>query len=86
MFSVILAALDSAHQKPVSKGISMYYMAHEVASTFLALLLLEDALDWRFLTHCSASEFAQWLRRVVLHMRLGTLKLAGDQKPSQISA
>ncbi|MDD5036421.1 MAG: hypothetical protein PHE55_16885, partial [Methylococcaceae bacterium] len=40
---------------------------------------------WRFLTHCSPSEFARWLRQVALHIELGTLKKhsRGIKKPSQ---
>jgi hypothetical protein len=74
LFSVILSTLDSAHEKPVSKDISGYYIAHEIAATFLALIQLTDAADWGFAAACSPAEFAAWLRETALHVRLQTLK------------
>ncbi|MGZ8246021.1 MAG: hypothetical protein ACXWT9_20675, partial [Methylomagnum sp.] len=49
IFSVILAGLDCAHDKPVSEGVSGYYIAHEIAATFLALVHLGEGLDWGFI-------------------------------------
>jgi hypothetical protein len=74
LFSVMLAALDSVHEKPVSQEVSSYYIAHDISSTFLALLMLDEALDWRFLASCSPARFAQWLRQVALHIDLAPLK------------
>ena len=74
IFSVILSALDCAHEKPVSKDISGYYVAHEIAATFLALIQLTDAAEWGFVAACSTAEFAAWLRETASHVRLQTLK------------
>ena len=74
IFSVILSALDCAHEKPVSKDISGYYVAHEIAATFLALIQLTDAAEWGFVAACSPAEFAAWLRETASHVRLQTLK------------
>lgn len=73
-FSVMLAAMDGAHQKPVSQNLSSYYMAHDIAATFYALLLLSEAQDWRFLATCSPAQFAQWLRDTAFHVKLEKLK------------
>ena len=85
IFSVMLAALDSAHEKPVSKTVSSYYIAHDIASSFQALILLGDALDWSFLVTYSPAKFAHWLRQVALHIELPTLKKhsRGPKKPKQ---
>lgn len=85
VFSVMLAALDSAHQKPVSQDISAYYIAHEISATFRALLVLSAAPDWRFLATCPPAQFAQWLREVARHVPLDTLKKhrRGPKKPRQ---
>jgi hypothetical protein len=84
-FSVMLAALDSAHEKPVSETISNYYVAHHIAATFLALLTLSEELDWRFLATCSVLEFAQWLRETAWNVNLRALKKhsRGPKKPRQ---
>jgi hypothetical protein len=83
LFSVMLAALDSAHEKPVSQEVSSYYIAHDIGSTFLALLQLDEALDWQFAAAYSPSQFAQWLRQVALHVDLASLKKhrRGPKKP-----
>jgi hypothetical protein len=79
----MLTSLDSAYEKPVSEGISSYYIAHDISSTFQALLLLGETLDWRFLATCSPVQFAQWLRQVARHVDLQTLKKhsRGPKKP-----
>jgi hypothetical protein len=77
IFSVMLSALDSAHEKPVSDGLSGYYVAHEIAATFLALIRLGGVLDWRFAAACSPPEFAGWLRETALRVPLHTLKKHG---------
>jgi hypothetical protein len=66
VFSLALAALDSVHRQPVSKTLSTYYIGHEIAATFLALLLLTTVKDWCFLAPYSAVEFACWLRDVAM--------------------
>jgi hypothetical protein len=85
IFSVILAALDSAHDKLVSKEVSGYYIAHDIAATFLALIHLGEVVDWRFATTDSLPEFAHWLRETARHIQLRTLKKhpRGPKKPKQ---
>ena len=85
VFSVIISALDCAHGKPVSKDISGYYIAHEIAATYLALVHLGEALDWRFAAACPPAAFAAWLREAALHVRLQSLKkhARGPKKPQQ---
>lgn len=85
IFSVILASLDSAHEKPVSENISGYYVAHEIAATFLALIQLGEGLDWGFIAAAPPAEFAVWLRETARHVRLPTLKKhpRGPKKPGQ---
>jgi hypothetical protein len=85
VFSVIMSALDCAHGKPVSKDLSGYYIAHEIAATYLALIHLGAALDWRFAAACPPTEFAAWLRETALHVRLQSLKKhpRGPKKPRQ---
>lgn len=84
-FSVMLAALDSAHQKPVSQDVSAYYIAHEVGATFRALFMLSDAFEWRFLAACPPDQFARWLRDVARNVRLDSLRKhrRGPKKPRQ---
>jgi hypothetical protein len=74
LFSVIISALDCAHNKPVSKDISGYYIAHEIAATFLALVQLGEELDWRFIAAGAPPEFAAWLRETARHVNLRALK------------
>jgi len=74
ILSVMISALDCAHDKPVSKEISGYYVAHEIAATFLALVQLGEAVDWTFIAACSPPEFAAWLRETARHVPLRTLK------------
>jgi hypothetical protein len=85
VFSVMISSLDCAHGKPVSKDISGYYIAHEIAATYLALVHLGAALDWQSVAACSPAEFAAWLRETALHVRLQTLKKhsRGPKKPKQ---
>jgi hypothetical protein len=85
VFSVMMSSLDCAHGKPVSKDISGYYIAHEIAATYLALVHLGAALDWQSVAACSPAEFAAWLRETALHVRLQTLKKhpRGPKKPKQ---
>jgi hypothetical protein len=71
---VVISSLDCAHEKPVSKDISGYYIAHEIAATFLALIQLGEGLDWSFVATCAPPEFAAWLRETALHVKLRTLK------------
>lgn len=84
-FSLTLNALDSAHQKDVSSSVSTYYLSHEIASTFMALLLLTDSLDWVFLAKLPPADFAEWLQRVALGMDLKKYKKhsRGPKKPRQ---
>lgn len=85
VFSVIISALDCAHGKPVSKDISGYYIAHEIAATYLAIVQLGEALDWQFVAACPPAAFAAWLRETALHVRLQSLKKhsRGPKKPRQ---
>lgn len=87
IFSVILAALDSAHEKPISKEVSGYYIAHDIAATCLALIHLGEAEDWRFAATDSLPEFTQWLRETARHVPLRTLKKhsRGPKRPKQKS-
>jgi hypothetical protein len=84
-FSLALNAVDSAHQEEVSPGLSTYYVGHEIASTFLALLMLTDSLEWVFLAKLPSAEFAEWLRSVALGMDLRKYKKhsRGPKKPRQ---
>jgi hypothetical protein len=83
VFSLALSALDSVHQQPVSEAVSTYYIGHEIAATFLSLLLLTTAKDWRFLATCSAREFARWLCDVASQVNLKKYKKhsRGPKKP-----
>lgn len=85
VFSVMISSLDCAHEKPVSKDISGYYIAHEIAATYLALVHLGAALDWQFIAALTPPEFAAWLCETALHVRLQTLKKhpRGPKKPQQ---
>ena len=74
IFSVMITALDCAHQKPVSKDISGYYIAHGIAATFLVLIQLGEDLDWGFAADLAPSEFAVWLCDTARHVDLRTLK------------
>jgi hypothetical protein len=83
VFSLALSALDSVHRQPVSETISTYYIGHEIAATFLALLLLTTVKDWRFLAQYSTVEFACWLRDVAMGVDLKKYKKhsRGPKKP-----
>jgi hypothetical protein len=85
IFQVALTALDSAHPEPVSQTVSTYYVGHEIAATFLALLMLSEAGDWRFLTGLSPAGFAQWLREVASGVNPKKYKKhgRGPKKPQQ---
>lgn len=52
---------------------------------FLALLMLTEAEDWRFLAKLSPAEFAQWLREVASRVNPKKYKKhgRGPQKPRQ---
>ncbi|MGZ8219858.1 hypothetical protein [Methylomagnum sp.] len=80
-----MASLDCAHGKPVSEDVSGYYIAHEIAATFLALAHLGEGMDWGFIATASPPEFAAWLRGTARHVRLPTLKKhpRGPKKPRQ---
>lgn len=83
VFSLALAALDSAQPEPVSGAVSTYYVGHEIAATFLAVLTLTDSEDWRFLASLSPAEFAQWLHRGAarIHPRKYQKHSRGPKKP-----
>ncbi len=85
IFQVTLDALDSAHQEPVSSTISTYYVGREIAATFLALLMLSETGDWRFLARLSSTEFARWLRDVASGVNPKKYKKhgRGPKKPKQ---
>ena len=85
LFQVALAALDSAHQEPVSQTVSTYYVGQEIAATFLALLMLSEAGDWQFLAKLPPAEFAQWLREVASGVNVKKYKKhgRGPKKPQQ---
>jgi hypothetical protein len=60
IFEVTMTAIDSVYEEAtVSQGLSTYYMAHEIASTFLAVLILSDDQEWYFLTTLSVHEFSK---------------------------
>ena len=84
IFSVIMAALESAHDKPLKNEISGYYIALDIAATFLALVQLSDAADWDFASRCAPGEFAEWLRGTARNVQLRTLKKhpRGPKKPA----
>jgi len=88
VFQVALTALDSVHPEPVSPMISTYYVGHEIAATFLALLMLSEADDWRFLGRLSPAEFAHWLRDVALRVNLKQYQKhsRGPKKPREKTA
>jgi hypothetical protein len=73
-FSMVLCALDCVHEKPVSKEISTYYIAHEISSTFLALFVLTTTTDWEEIAQYSTKQFAQWLLDTAKHMKLSKYK------------
>ncbi len=83
VFSLALSALDGVHQEPVSETISTYYIGHEIAKTFLSLLLLTTAKDWRFLVKYSVAEFAGRLRDIAMAVNLKKYKKHshGPKKP-----
>lgn len=84
IFSVMIAALEAAHDKPVRHEISGYYIALGISATFLSLTQLTEAVDWRFITHQTPAEFAVWLRETARNVPLRTLKKhpRGPKKPS----
>ena len=79
-----MAALESAHDKPLKNEISGYYIALDIAATFLALVQLSDAADWDFAARCAPGEFAEWLRGTARNVQLRTLKKhpRGPKKPA----
>ncbi|BBL73011.1 transposase [Methylomagnum ishizawai] len=83
LFSVMISALDCAHGKPVSKDISGYYLSHEIAATFLALIQLSGVGDWLFVSEQTPAEFAAWLRETARNIPLRTLTKhpRGPKKP-----
>jgi hypothetical protein len=85
VFAMTLCALDGVHREPVSETLSTYYVGHDIAATFLSLLLLTTAQDWHFLARCSPARFAQWLREVALNVNLKKYKKhpRGIKKPQQ---
>ena len=85
IFQAALTALDSAHPEPVSQTVSTYYVGHEIAATFLALLMLSEAGDWRFLAGLPPAGFAQWLRDVASGVNPKKYKKhgRGPKKPQQ---
>lgn len=84
LFSVMIAALDAAHEKPVSEGISGYYIATDIAATFLAVLRVIPVGDWGFIAGQPPAEFADWLRETARNVPLRTLKKhpRGPKKPT----
>lgn len=84
VFSAIIAALEAAHEKPLRGEISGYYIALDIAATFLALVQLSDAADWDFAARCAPGEFAEWLRGTARNVQLRTLKKhpRGPKKPA----
>jgi len=48
VLSVVIAALESAHDTPLREDISGYYIAIEIAAVFLALVQLTEPNDWGF--------------------------------------
>lgn len=84
VFSVVVAALESAHEKPLKAEISGYYIAIEIAATFLALVQITEAADWGFIAAQTPAEFAAWLRGTARNVQLRTLKKhpRGPKKPS----
>jgi hypothetical protein len=84
-FQLILNTLDSVQTEPVSPSLSTYYLGHEIAATFLALLLLTGGQEWRFLAELTPAAFAQWLRDVAAHAQLRKYQKhgRGPKKPKQ---
>jgi hypothetical protein len=84
IFSLMIAALDAAHENPVSEGISGYYIATDIAATFLALLRIVPARGWDFIAAQTPAEFAGWLRETAQNVPLRTLKkhTRGPKKPA----
>jgi hypothetical protein len=84
VFSAIIAALEAAHEKPLKGEISGYYIALDIAATFLALVQLSDAADWDFAARRAPGEFAEWLRGTARNVQLRTLKKhpRGPKKPA----
>jgi hypothetical protein len=84
VFSVMVAALESAHEKPLKAEISGYYIAIEIAATYLALVQLTGAGDWGFIAGQTPAAFAAWLRETARNVPLRTLKKhsRGPKKPS----
>jgi len=85
LFQVVLDALDSAQPEPVSQDVSTYYVGQEIAATFLALLMLSEAEDWRFLAGLPPAGFARWLREVASGVNPKKYKKhgRGPKKPQQ---
>lgn len=82
-FELLLAAIDSTQEEPVSPTLSTYYLAHQIAATFLALLTLTASEDWRFIGMLSPAEFAQWLRDTAAHIDIRKYRKTprGPKKP-----
>lgn len=74
VFSVIIAALESAHERPLREEISGYYIGLDIAATLLALLQLTGTADWVFAASLTPGEFAAWLRETARNVPLRTLK------------
>jgi hypothetical protein len=82
-FELMLTAIDSAQDEPVSQTLSTYYLAHQIAATFLALLTLSESEDWRFIGALSPAAFAQWLRDTAAHIDVRKYRKTprGPKKP-----
>jgi IS4 transposase len=68
--ALVLAAIDAAHEQPVSQTLSYFYLALEISQATDGMLIALPAARWAGLTNLSPKKLATAMLRIAKHLDL----------------
>ncbi|MGE3542242.1 MAG: transposase [Candidatus Tectimicrobiota bacterium] len=84
MLAVVMAALRSVHGAPtIDDGLSLYYVAHEIAQTYQGMMIAIPEEEWRVFSQMGPAEMVATLRVLAQKVRLNAYRKSsrGPKKP-----
>jgi hypothetical protein len=84
MLAVVMAALRSVHgEATIDHGLSLYYVAHEIAQTYHGMMIAIPENEWRIFTRMTPAEMVATLWLLAEQVRLAAYRKSsrGPKKP-----
>ena len=84
MIAVVMAALRSVHgAESIDQGLSLYYVANDIAQTYHGMMIAIPEDEWRVFSHMRPAEMVATLRELAQKVRLKAYRKSsrGPKKP-----